>query len=298
MANILVFDPSGPETFLSYGEKLSGIRSILESYATRYGLPDLVNRLKAGYTPELNLSKLKWDKILGQAEITCLLLALGQKRIRNLTVQNQIDLLTSREIYITDPSLWDNTILARTVWPSLMLITSLRHVDYSFCLNEYQKPKSEQIKVIERHSDLPRFFKIGATPPTVAFSDFVDTDADRFHCSWWKALDEQRQQQKRAEEARKAAEEKARQQARQRQLQIANPRAVLRLAPDCPDWMVEIYWRALVKAIHPDRHNGSGSRDKLTAMLALVNEAHDKIKEQRGPAWSPEKLPWKEGETK
>lgn len=102
----------------------------------------------------------------------------------------------------------------------------------------------------------------------------------------WK---EEREKEEREEERRKKEEEE-----RKRKVLMESPKRVLKLLPDCPDWLVEIYWRALVKEIHPDRHNGASNKEHLTRMLSLVNEAHDKIKSQRGQDWNPKKVPWKE----
>ena len=107
-----------------------------------------------------------------------------------------------------------------------------------------------------------------------------------------RLIKEAEERQKREEERRKKEEEEK--EKRKRQILIESPRKVLKLSPDCPDWLVEIYWRALVKAIHPDRHNGSANKEHLTKMLSLINEAHDKIKNQRGPEWNPKKVPWEQ----
>ena len=111
---------------------------------------------------------------------------------------------------------------------------------------------------------------------------------------------EEEERRKKEEERKRKEEEKRRkeEEERKRKVLMESPKRVLKLLPDCPDWLVEIYWRALVKEIHPDRHNGASNKEHLTRMLSLVNEAHDKIKSQRGQDWNPKKVPWKEWEMK
>jgi hypothetical protein len=249
------------------------------------------------FKPETTFTAYTWSKALTKAEISKLLVEIlwikenlkdGEISITiSLTSSTQgrpddlqfHDILTLETIYQTayGPTYWLN-LPGSSIWTQEVLMTDL-----------YARATSKD-KVIFG----------GVFSYSWQFISLTQW-ADRSKPSWWVTANatklaqeaaerEAERVRKAAEAARKAAEEKAKARARGHHMMLNKPYTILGLAPTARDWQVEVVWKAMMLAVHPDKNNGADQK-LLNDMTALFNMAHDKIKKDRGSNWNPRK-PW------
>lgn len=297
MPNLLIFNPSVPQTLLNFEEMLSGIKTKLTAYATKEKLPHLVPS-KAVWKPEKGITKITWDRILGPDELTCLFLALGSSRTWSLKVKEDVGFLDQKFYNIQDEKFWNVELLAKIAFPHLAYLDKekLPQFDEAFCRASFLADPPSQLQILDTTIIIDWFNNW--RPRTQSFQTWVEGNPLKDSCPWYRQIQQEAREKREATRRAKAQQEEAAKKARLRLIMKEMPRRIMGISDTCPDWLVEIYWKAFNRRMHSDANNGAPETIKkyMQERLQEYNEAHDKLKKQRGSAWNPAQLPWKEEE--
>jgi hypothetical protein len=295
MDNQLYLDSIAEETLLL----VEGNRGYLGSIDNFAALKPLVKYGK--YDQPRNSSKLAFSKVLDRTELTTLFVCLRNSVVRSLEVFIRDELLSpAREIPVADPSLWDENVLFTLIEPNQVHVPHLKESEAAlYCktddstainmLTEAFNSPAGKLNILFDKMTLNYLYGAHIYWP---FKTWVDHQSlrDKETWPWYLKMKAEKAERERREQQAKAK--------KRLYLTAENqPHMAMFLDPRCPDWLVEIYRKAFLKAVAPRAMDETwDARNELTA---IYNRAYEKVKENRGPAWSPDQLPWeRKGEKK
>jgi len=250
----------------------------------------------ATYKSEIQTSVVVWQRVLGRVDLTTLLLAYGRHDLFNVEIFKTEDVINgARNLELNAPEdqneVWDLQTVMAILYPTLL---DYHQVNQSWFLTE-DNPDTIQYLIQAYQGQRQLFFirenwtgiltNHNTRPIYLTFKEFIYQTPQNVRETWpfWRALEREKREKEEAEKRSKA----------QRQLFLIaeqQPHLAMFIDPRCPDWLVEIYRKAFLKAVAPRAQDETFEmRGKLTAVF---NCAYDKIKENRGAAWNPEQLPW------